>query len=138
MTFDVILNAAWLLVGLSALAIIQTRVQKGKSRTLCCIGVGLIVTTLFPVISATDDLIRIQHLERIHQAQHQNSGTSSHKSANDTLIRLFEAMDSPVISKPVEITFTTFFAFLFIPSSQAFARRRTIAQSGRSPPVCFV
>jgi hypothetical protein len=98
--------------------------------------VGLIVAALFPIISASDDLIRIEHLERMHGHNSQSSGTTSHKRNNENLIRLFEAMESPLAATPVRISFVVFFAFLSISLCKAYARQCTIAQSGRSPPTC--
>jgi hypothetical protein len=138
--FETILNCAWLLLGFTALAFMLGRSRKGRSPVLCCVGVGLIIAALFPIISASDDVIRIQHLERVHgssnrNAQNQSSNTNGHKRTNDTLIRLYEAMESPLAVTPVRISFVLFFAFLTVPLCAAYARQCTIAQSGRSPPA---
>jgi hypothetical protein len=135
--FETILNAVWLLLGFSAIGVILARSRQGRSPALCCIGVALIVATLFPVISASDDVIRIQHLERVHESQHQDSRSTGHKRTTDSLIRLYEAMESPLAMTPVRVSFVLFFVFLTIPLCQANARHSTIAQSGRSPPPCF-
>jgi len=134
--FDTILNSVWLLLGLFALALIIARVPKGRSRALCCIGVGLIIATLFPVISATDDVIRIEHLEHAHRSHRDHQTSSNRQALNDTLIRLYEAMDSPLAATPVQISFVLVFAFLLLLLCEAYARKLTIATNGRSPPVC--
>lgn len=138
MAFETILNALWLLLGLTALLVLPRRLQGGRSSVLCGIGVSLVVATLFPVISASDDVIRIQHLERFHESQHSTRNTTSHKRATDSLIRLYEAMESPLAATPVRICFILFFAFLTVPLCEAYARQGTISAIGRSPPVPIV
>jgi hypothetical protein len=135
--FDAILNTVWLLLGTIALAVILARTIKGSSRLLCCIGVGLVVATLFPVISATDDVIRIQHLEGTHHSHKGRSETDSHKRTSDNLIRLYEAMESPLAATPVRISFSLFFIFLIVALCVLYARQRTVAPGGRSPPSCL-
>jgi hypothetical protein len=132
--FDAILNTAWVLLGFAALVAMLCRALQGRSPALCCIGVGLIIAALFPVISATDDVIRIQHLDESHR---HGSDTNSHKRTNDSLIRLYEAMESPLAVTPIRIAFSLCFVFLIMPLCEAYARLRTIAQSGRSPPFCL-
>jgi hypothetical protein len=135
--FETILNSVWLVLGLIALVFTLGRAMKGRSPLLCCVGIGLIVATLFPIISASDDVIRIQHLEQSHSSHQKSSDTDSHKRTSENVIRLYEAMESPLAATPVQIAFTLFFAFLIIPLCNAYALQRTIAQSGRSPPVCL-
>jgi hypothetical protein len=133
--FETILNAVWLALGALALIVMLSRARKDRSPLLCCIGVGLVITTLFPVISASDDVIRIQHLEKAHNARRNPSDPDSRKRTNDNLIRLYEAMESPLAVTPLRISFTLCFAFLIVPLCSAYARQRTIAQGGRSPPI---
>jgi len=135
--FETILNAAWLLMGFIALAAICARSYKSRSPISCCIGVALIIATLFPIVSASDDVIRIQHLERAHESRHNDSESSRHKRTNESLIRLYEAMESPLAPTPVRVCFVLFFAFLVGPLCVADVRQRAIAQGGRSPPVCL-
>jgi hypothetical protein len=132
--FENILNGVWLLLGFIALIAIRARSTKSRSPVLCCIGVALVIATLFPIISASDDIIRIQHLERGHESQSQRS--NSHKRTTDSLIRLYEAMESPLAVTPVRVCFVLFFAFLIVSLCNPDVRQRTIAQSGRSPPLC--
>src|ERR1022692_2849532 len=117
-----------------ALVVVLSRANKGRSPVLCCVVAGIIFTTLFPVISASDDVIRIQHLDGSHGSQ-RGRETDSHRSTNDNLIRLFEAMESPLAATPVRILFTLIFAFLTVRLCNSYARQCTIAQSGRSPPL---
>jgi hypothetical protein len=124
-------------MGFIALSVIAARSFKARNPISCCIGVALIAATLFPIISASDDVIRIQHLERTHQSQRDSTNTSGHKRATESLIRLYEAMESPLAATPVRICFVLFFAFLIGPLCVANVRQHTIAQGGRSPPVTF-
>jgi hypothetical protein len=133
--FDAILNIIWLLLGLVGIAVTVARPTKSRSPILCSIGVALIVAALFPIISATDDVIRIQHLERTHASQKSNPNSDSHRRTGDNLVRLFEAMESPVAVAPIRISFTLFFAFLLLPLCIAYVRQRTVSQGGRSPPL---
>ncbi len=137
MAFETILNVVWLLLGFIALTAISARSHKSRSTLSCCIGVALIAATLFPVVSASDDVIRIQHLERLHDSGHDGSKSTGQKRSNETLIRLYEAMESPLVVTPVRICFVLMFAFLVSPLCISNVRRSTIAQGGRSPPVCF-
>jgi hypothetical protein len=125
------------MLAFTALAFMLGRPRRGRSRVLCSIGVGLIIAALFPVISASDDVIRIQHLERQHESSDHGS-QSGHKRSNDNLIRLYEAMESPLAATPVRISFVLFFAFLTLPLCEAYARQCTIARSGRSPPALLL
>jgi hypothetical protein len=135
--FDVILNAVWLLLGTAAFAFMLTRAARGKASPLCCIGVGLIMAALFPIISATDDVIRIQHLERTHRPTKADSENKDHTRTSENLIRLYEAMELPLAVAPVKIAFTLVFAFLVTSLCNACARQRTVSQGGRSPPLAL-
>lgn len=136
MGFDAVLNAVWLLLGVLALATVLSRARRGRSPVLRCIGVGLVFAALFPVISATDDVIRLQYLERFHPKQ-EGSRSDTHQRTTDNLIRLYEALESPLSANPVRIFFTAVFAFLSVVLCQVYGRKRTISPSGRAPPVLF-
>ncbi len=136
MAFESILNAAWLVLGVVALAAICARSFKARNTISCCIGVALIAATLFPVISASDDVIRIQHLERAHRSRRNSSNTSGQKRTTESLIRLYEAMESPLAPAAVRICFVLFLIFVISPLCVANVRQRTMAQGGRSPPLC--
>jgi len=140
--FESILNAAWLVMGIAALIVLCARSFKARNTVSCCIGVALIAATLFPIISASDDVIRIQHLERAHQpgqnsGQNKSGNTSGHKRTTENLIRLYEAMESPLVPVAVRVCFVLFFIFLVRPLCVANVLQRTMANGGRSPPVRF-
>lgn len=136
MQFDTALNLAWLLSGVIALAMtlgLSRRVssqKSGLSGWLHLIGVAAIVLALFPYISATDDMLRIEHFNT--QQTHQHG--SKHNSSDD-LLRLYEAMDSPLLGESCRIVLTLIFvSFLAVPDYNL-ARRSVTLITGRSPPL---
>ena len=136
MHFDTILNLVWLSLGLLAFASaarVALRRSAGKDSArawLHVVGVALIVAALFPYISATDDVLRIEHFDAQHAQQH------SHKRGhNDDLMRLYETLDSPLLCRTCEIVFTfTFFLLVILPVARLVERIAPLA-AGRSPPV---
>jgi len=123
------------MLGVIALIALCARSFKARNTVSCGIGVALIAATLFPVISASDDVIRIQHLERTHQTGQNGGSTSGHKRTTENLIRLYEAIESPLVPAAVRICFVLFFIFLVRPLCVANAFERTMANGGRSPPA---
>lgn len=137
MSFVAALNALWMVLGLLALAgTLHTVLRRKDSersapRWLLVVGVGLIVAALFPYISASDDVLRIDH-DQTQQAGHQ------HKHKTDNLMRLYEAMEMSVICRiqPLVIGFT-FLALVLV-----FAVREVVriapSIAGRSPPAFLI
>lgn len=137
MHFDTILNLVWLSLGLLAFASaarVAFRQGAGKDSArawLHVVGVALIVAALFPYISATDDVLRIEHFDAQH-TQQQHSHKNSH---NDNLMRLYEMLDSPLLCRTCQIVFTfTFVFFIILPVARLVERIAPFA-AGRSPPV---
>ncbi|MBV9303757.1 MAG: hypothetical protein JOY62_05235 [Acidobacteriaceae bacterium] len=135
MHFDSALNLAWLLLGLlafgrtAATTFNRRRIDTRKSRWLHIIGVGLIVAALFPYISATDDVLRIEHFNAQHNPRHTNKQT-----ANDDLMRLYEAMDTALVSRICAVSLIfLFISLVFVPVVRAFDRIAPLC-AGRSPP----
>lgn len=135
MQFDTALNLVWLLLGIIALAStarVTLRRSSGPKRApawLHIIGVGLIVAALFPYISATDDVLRAEHFNSQHDGA--NPGK---QNRIDNLIRLYDAMDTPLLCETCEVVFTFFFfSLVFTPTIQA-VNRVVPQQAGRSPP----
>ncbi len=146
MHFDTALNLLWLVLGAFALAsTLRSRLRGASRQKVQCAGrapvwlqvcgVALIVATLFPYISATDDVLRIEHMN-VEQTSNHHQQTGK-KSGIDGLIRLYETMDTPVICTVREISFILFFvAMVLIPVRRGMDR--TMPQrSGRSPPFCL-
>lgn len=135
MHFEAALNIVWLVLGVIALAsTIRTAfrpstVENRAPAWLHIVGVALIVIALFPYISATDDVLRIEHFNW------QQNHHSSKQSQNDELMRLYEVMDSPLVCRVSEIALTFFFiSLVFTPVAAAIGRIAPL-QAGRSPPT---
>ncbi|HEX4230109.1 MAG TPA: hypothetical protein VHZ07_15650 [Bryobacteraceae bacterium] len=139
MHFDTALNLVWALLGLLALSgtirseFFGRRCTRGP-RWLHVCGVALIIVALFPYISATDDILRIEHLNAELEHGHGN-GSNNGQKQNDDLMRLYETMDSPLIASFCQLIFTfCFFAFVIIITLSTLSRNAPHG-AGRSPPV---
>lgn len=136
MSFDTALNALWVLLG--AIALVWTLRARYRSTpepsvtasSLHVIRVALVLAALFPYVSATDDVVRIQTLDQQHQHGH-----PAGQNQNQNLIRLYETMDTPLVCRVQEITFVLFFVALVITPVLKWSSRSEPAESGRSPPL---
>jgi hypothetical protein len=133
--FDTTLNLVWLAVGTIALASIvrvtlrRRKIQKDTRAWLHIIGVGLIVAALFPYISATDDVVRVEQFSGQHG--HPFSGK---RGPNDELIRLYQTLDTPLVSSTCQVSLTLFFILLVVALVTRQIDRSAPFESGRSPP----
>ncbi len=109
-----------------------SRRASSSSKWLHLMGVGAIVVALFPYISATDDVLRIEHFNA--QQTHENG---SKNKANDDLLRLYETLDSPLICGPCRIAFTLIFVSLLAAPVLRLIRRSIPLEAGRSPPLPY-
>lgn len=135
MHFEAALNVVWLALGFLALAStarLALRDNNSPKRArpwLHIVGVGLIVAALFPYISATDDILRLEQFN----SQHQHHDTGKH-SRTDNLIRLYVTVDTPLVCHVSEVGVTfSFVSLVPTPVVQAMDRVSPL-QSGRSPP----
>lgn len=151
MQFDSLLNLAWLLAGLIALlytarATFCNDTPRRGPRWLLLVGVALIVAALFPYISATDDVLRIDNFHS-HHAQSHRSGpqqplSSQHQQNQkskrpkvDNLMRLYEAIETAVVHHAAGLVLTFFFV-AFVPALTVECITRITPQlAGRSPPA---
>jgi len=93
-------------------------------------GIVLVVAALlFPYISATDDVVRIEGLRG--QSSH---SSSSQRGPTDDLIRLYQTMDTPLVCAVVRLSLTLFFVLLIATSVVRRIDRSAPFESGRSPP----
>lgn len=133
--FEAALNLAWLSLGLLALArAVRTSYRRSAGKKpapawLHIVGVALIVIALFPYISATDDVLRIEHLNAQHDQHHPR------KQSTDDLMRLYEAMDSPLVCRIAEIVLIFFFVSVVFTPTASLIDRSTPFRAGRSPPA---
>ena len=141
-SFESSLNLVWLLLGVIALT---CTVRSTRSKTALCVarrpwlhvvGTALIVAALFPYISATDDVLRTEHLSEHLGEQQKQTGTSRTSPTND-LMRLYQTLDAPVIADTKQATLTLVFVMLVSTLLVQLIDRSTPLQSGRSPPVSF-
>jgi hypothetical protein len=144
--FDVALNLIWFVLG--AFALTSTyRSSFSRYRTartsgwLHICGVALIVAALFPYISATDDVLRIRHMDaqqHTRQVDAEKAGHRQHepekRSSSDTLIRLYETMDTSVVASVRDVPFVLFFVALVVVALWSLFSRETPLRSGRAPP----
>ena len=136
MRFDTTLNLVWACLGVLALIgtfriCLHSKKESGKSRWLLLVGVGLIVTALFPYVSATDDVLRIDRFSDQHT---KSDGTKRHSRADD-LVRLFETLDTPLVCHIARVSFTFIFvAFVCIYFASRIDRSSPFI-SVRSPPA---
>jgi hypothetical protein len=132
--FDTALNLVWFLLG--AMALVATlglsRRASFDNKRLHLIGVAAIVVALFPYISATDDVLRIERFGS--QQTHENG--CKHKTSDD-LLRLYETLDSPLISGSCRIALTFIFLSLLVAPVQKLIRRSITLEAGRSPPLPY-
>jgi hypothetical protein len=125
---DTALNTLWFAMGILACAgaIRATRRYSGFRVA----GVVLVVAALlFPYISATDDVVRIEHLRG--QSGH---SSSSQRGPTDDLVRLYQTMDTPLVCAVLRVSLTLFFVLLIGTSIVRRIDRSAPFESGRSPP----
>lgn len=137
MHLDTTLNLVWVLLGLLALGSAFRSEFFGAKRTrgprwLHVVGVALIVVALFPYISATDDILRIEHLNS--QFDHSHNSRTNGQKQNDDLMRLYETMDSPMVARFCQLAFTFFFIAFVLTFTLATLSRSAPYCAGRSPP----
>lgn len=136
MTFDTALNALWVLLGAIALVwTLRARYRSGPHKSvgatsLHVVRLALVLAALFPYVSATDDVVRIQSFDQQHDQSH-----PARQNQNQNLIRLYETMDTPLVCRVQEITFVLFFVALVITPVAKQSSRSEPAESGRSPPA---
>lgn len=142
MHFEAALNLLWVSLGLVALAL-TTRValvRRRKAKTsrqpsvgLHLIGVCLVVLTLFPYISATDDMVRLEHF--CAQAGCQHTNLPGKNNQTDNLVRLYQTMETSVVCAVPEVSLVFFFICLvFTPVPRPIERIQP-REAGRSPPI---
>ncbi len=145
MHFDTALNVAWLLLGIVALTSTLCASTVGslggqRRRThalklrqmpkwLQLVGVASIVIALFPYISASDDLVRIENARPRTQQQ----GSAPHSPASD-LLRLYEVTEAPLVGHICNFAVTFVFLCLIVVPEKSALGRTVPESSGRGPP----
>lgn len=142
MHFEAALNLLWVALGVIALAltVLAALARRDKPHTgrnaslgLHVVGVCLVVLTLFPYISATDDMVRIEHFCAETGCPH-SSLPGNHNQTNN-LIRLYQTMETSVVCTVPEVVLVFFFVCLvFAPAPRPIERIQP-REAGRSPPA---
>lgn len=92
----------------------------------------MIVAALFPYISATDDVLRVEHFNAQHSG---GPGHSGKQHQDENLMRLYETIDSPMLGVSCQIIFVLFFVAMIWAPVLHFVDRETFFYTGRSPPA---
>jgi hypothetical protein len=135
--FDVTLNVVWLLLGLLAMGLAAQlfsgpgRQRSFASRCFHFLRIALVIVALFPFISASDDVLRMQHYTSKPDTQSQ--GTQE-QGKHRGLIALYEAMDSPLLTGSVEVAVTLLPAWTLEFLFSELTGRCAPMRAGRSPP----
>jgi len=140
--FDTTLNVIWSVLSLLALAgTARSCVRRHVCKLwLHVMGMALILAALFPYISATDDVLRIDDLSAQLQQRTEAQSPGHHSKTpehrrNQDLLRLFETMDHPVVTQPAVLAFSVFFVALVFSSVSRIIERGAPNPFGRSPPL---
>ena len=134
MHFDAALNLVWLCLGVALLALtVYTSERSARGRKhapwLRLAGAVVIAGTLFPCVSATDDLVWMER--STPRSEHQNTRSDSTR----LLLNFHQASEAslPIGTVKLGCTFV-FLGFLLVPVFQSIGRQRTRV-TGRSPPA---
>jgi hypothetical protein len=92
------------------------------------VGVASIVVALFPFISATDDVLRIQ------QYTAQTETGQSPNGHHNNLLRLFETADHSLVTRGAPVGLTLVFLELIVLIPCSCATQVVPRSAGRSPP----
>jgi hypothetical protein len=135
---DLILNTIWALLGamaLTAVSLVYARkrcLRPFRSRVLHVIGTALVVTALFPYISATDDVVQIEHV-RADAGQHGKESSGPHHHGND-LWRLYDANDHSIAQSGFYIAPSFAFVSVVVTTVVCLTETSVPQAAGRSPP----
>lgn len=137
MHFDATLNLVWASLGLAALVLMawidyrNQGIRPFHSRLLRFIGVSLVVAALFPYISATDDMLQIEHVAT-EMGGHDKR--SQHQHLND-LLRLYDTIDNSLVTHGFSLSLALVFLSLVVNPVFRRCERSTPNYGGRSPPT---
>jgi hypothetical protein len=132
--FDATLNLAWALLGILALlgtvcaSRHDARHSSRRRQLFEAVGVASIVIALFPFISATDDVLRVEQYASQHDNQQSPSGH------HNDLLRLFETADHSLVARCSQVGLTLVFLEPIIVVACSSASRIVPLTAGRSPP----
>lgn len=137
MHFDVALNVAWLFLGILTFVLMlrASRCVRSKAVSrfwLRIAGAVAIVGTLFPYVSATDDLVWLEASNT--RSEHQDSRSTGSSNSNSGLLSLYHVSQSSVGSGTVRVACVlVFLAMTIAPILRTFSYV-SLRPAGRSPP----
>jgi hypothetical protein len=135
---DFTLNVLWLLLGALAVGItLRASSASSGSKRWRLAGIVLVLAALFPYISATDDVLRLEHYASEHETTEHGQHHSQRTTTTDNLVRLYEAMDAPLTPNVAVLAFILLFVFLVTVLRDPVLTRVAPGASGRSPPLFF-
>jgi hypothetical protein len=147
--FDSTLNLAWAILGLGALvATARVALREGSRQRVprWLLVVGLIITALFPYISASDDILRLGQglaapagtVSGAALSERRQQPTDRDRRQTDDLLRLYNTLDTPLECRLIAIKFDVLLvAFVLVVACRHISRIAPDV-AGRSPPraVC--
>lgn len=141
---EALLNLVWVLLAIAGFAtlLLHSRRSEGsfsRVRFGHLVAVFLIVLSLFPAVSASDDVLRYQFLYGQGAAGLHDDSADAHPNSDTIVVNLVRLFDSWEHSTTAAFALLAFLLLVvrFIPSSVSFARNRAFfCRSGRAPPVC--
>lgn len=136
-TFDGALNLAWLVLGAIAFAmLLPSRFGRRKfvsESWLRLAAVMAIACTLFPYVSATDDLVWFETSSTL--SEHQSDRQTDSSNSNSGLLGLYHASQSSVRSGTISVfCILIFLALIVLPALRRYSSVE-ICTAGRSPPA---
>jgi hypothetical protein len=141
--FDATLNVAWAILGLLALCATAHAAMRQKERRTprWLLVVGLIVTALFPYVSASDDILRIEHHRgaavptSTHVSDHSNNRSQQSRHSADDLLRLYETLDTPLVCQLYVVQLSLSLVAFITVLEYKHTSRAVPEGFGRSPPL---
>jgi len=136
-----LLNVAWAVVCLAAgtrLFRVGGRITTARARRLLAITMAAIA--LFPVVSASDDLVRFAFLGSAAIHTHAKAGTPSQDDSDEQpaqaiLAKLLDSLDSVQIAQFCTSSFLLLLVSLIVYAAFVTIERRVSVQHGRAPPA---
>ena len=136
-----LLNVAWAVVCLAAgtrLFRLGGRITTPKARRL--VAITMAAVALFPVVSASDDLVRFAFPGSAAIQTHAKAGTplqddSDQQPAQATLAKLLDSLDSVQIAPFCTSSLLLLLVSFIVYAALVTVERRVSAQHGRAPPA---
>jgi len=136
-TVDYFLNLIWICLGVAALFAtrgFRPEGEKGRFRSFRFVSVILVLSALFPYVSAIDDTLQLAQLQGVSANQTMASHQSSDGHQANDLVWLFESMgDSVIAPPPVIVPRFCYLKLAILPEFDELGRP-VPSSSGRSPP----